>query len=380
MLLLFVSTDSIWPEDHFVSVPYKMFKRETMNRAVRYGILGILIGLSAAVYGQASKTPKLKAAKDPAPLKLVGSIALPGVTGDFDHLTLDAKRQRLLIAGEDHKTLEIIDLKAKKRLQSVTGMGTPHSLLYLPASDQLYLTDGDEGTIKILQGSDYKQIGKISLAAGADSVGYDAAAQTLFVVTGGKDVPLDYSVLSAVDLPGQKKTRDLRFESAHVEAMALEHEGPNLFINVTDKNQIVVVNRKTMTKVKEWTVGAALENSPVALDEANRRLLIVCRKPGMLVVMNADTGSVVASLRAAGRSDDIAFDKNAHRIYVPGGEGYISVFEQKDADHYEALAKVPTATGAKTALLVPELHRLFVAVSPGDTKALAKVLIFETAQ
>ena len=347
-----------------------------MNTVVRYAMLGIFVSLSATVYGQA---PKATEGKAPAPLKLVGSIELPGVTGDFDHLTLDAKRQRLLIAGEDHKTLEVIDLKAGKRLQSVPGMGTPHSLLYLPASDEVYLTDGDEGTIKILQGSDYKQIGKIPLIAGADSVGYDAAARTLYVVTGGKDVPLGYSILSAVDLPGRKRIRELRFESAHVEAMALEHEGPNLFINVTDKNQIAVVDRKTMTKVKEWTVGAALENSPVALDEANRRLLIVCRKPGTLVVMNADTGSVVASLPAAGRSDDIAFDRKAHRIYVPGGEGYISVFEQKDADHYEALAKVPSAPGAKTALLVPELHRLFVAVSPGDTKEMARVLIFETA-
>ncbi len=348
-----------------------------MNRAVRFAILGVLISLGMAVYGQVSKPSKLK---DSAPLKLVGNIALPGITGDFDHLALDTKRQRLLIAGEDHKTLEVIDLKAGKRLQSVTGMGTPHSLLYLPASDEIYLTDGDEGTIRILQASDYKQIGKIPLAAGADSVGYDAAAHTLFVVTGGKDVPLDYSVLSAVDLPGQKKAGDLRFESAHVEAMALEHDGSNLFINVTDKNQIVVVNRKTMTRVKEWTVGAALENSPVAFDEPNRRLFIVCRKPGTLVVMNADTGSVIASLPAAGRSDDIVFDKVAHRIYVPGGEGYISVYEQQDADHYQVLAKVPSASGAKTAIFIPELHRLFVAVSPGDTKATARLLIFASAQ
>ena len=81
--------------------------------------------------------------------------------------------------------------------------------------------------------------------------------------------------------------------------------------------------------------------------------------------MNAETGAVITSLPASGHADDVAYDKANHRIYAPGGEGYISVFAQQDADYYKLLAKVPSAPGAKTALLVPELHKLFVAGSPG---------------
>ena len=88
---------------------------------------------------------------------------------------------------------------------------------------------------------------------------------------------------------------------------------------------------------------------------------------------------MVTSLPAAGRADDVAYDHANHRIYVPGGEGFISVIGQDDADHYHLITKITTAPGAKTALLVPDLHKLFVAVSPGETKALAKVLVFDVA-
>lgn len=312
-----------------------------------------------------------------APLKLARTTQLPGISGDFDHFAVDLAGERLFLVGEDHQTLEVISVKTGKSLTSIKGFGTPHSVLYLPVTNELYVTDGGDGTVKVLNGTDYKVTATIKLVAGADSIGFDRAAQKLYVVTGGKDVPLDHSFLTAVDLPGRKAAGDLRFEDNHVEAMALETSGPRIFINVTDKNQLSVVDRTTMKVTASWPIKVAEVNSPIAFDEANHRLFIVCRKPGTLVVLNSDTGEIVAHLAAADRADDVAFDKENHRIYVPGGVGFISVIQQKDADHYELIAKVPTAAGAKTALLVPELHTLFVAVSPGDTKAMAKVLAFD---
>ena len=151
-----------------------------------------------------------------------------------------------------------------------------------------------------------------------------------------------------------------------------------MFINITDKNEVAVIDRKAMKVEARWKVGVALENSPIAFDEAGKRFIIVCRKPPMLVVMNSENGAIVTSQPAAARADDVIYDRQTHRIYVPGGEGCISVFSQQDPDKYSLLAKITSAPGAKTALLVPELNRLFVAVSPGETK-LAKVLIFEVA-
>src|SRR5262245_54256706 len=57
------------------------------------------------------------------------------------------------------------------------------------------------------------------------------------------------------------------------------------------------------------------------------------------------------------------------RIYAAGGEGAISVVEQVDPDHYRPIDRIPTAQGARTALFVPELSRLYVAVPPRGSQA-----------
>jgi DNA-binding beta-propeller fold protein YncE len=335
------------------------------------GILGITVfGLTLTAI---SSVP---AAEETAPLKLVGAIPLPGFTGDFDHFAVDERGSRLFLAGEDHKTVEVFDLKTNRRLKSITGFGTPHSIIYLPETDRILVADGDKGMLQILRGSDYLVVDHVDGLAGADSMKLDASSQILYVVTGGKDVPLDYSLLVAIDLKTNKKAGEVRFESNHVEAFALESSSSRLFVNITDKHEVAVVDRKAMKEIARWPIGTQADNSPMAYDEAHHRLLIVCRKPGTLLVMDSDTGKVVAHLPAAERSDDIAFDSEKGRIYVPGGEGYISVFQQKSPDQYELLAKVASEPGAKTCLLVPRLARFFVAVSPGETKAMAKVLIF----
>ena len=345
---------------------------QAMN--VRLLILGIFMLIMVVTLASFAR------AKEVAPLQLLDAVPLPGFSGDFDHFAVDEKGGRLFLAGEDHKTVEVFDLKTGRRLKSIAGFGTPHSIIYLPESDHILVADGDKGMLQILRGSDYAVVDHVDGLAGADSMRLDAPWQILYVVTGGKDVPLNYSFLVAIDLKTNKKVSELRIESSHVEAFALEASSSRLFVNITDKHEVVVVDRKTMKEIAHWPIGTQADNSPMAYDEPHHRLLIVCRKPGTLLVMDSENGKVVAQLPAVERSDDIAFDAEKGRIYVPGGEGFTSVFQQKSADQYELLAKVKTEPGAKTCLLVPSLARLYVAVSPGETKAPAKVLIYHVQQ
>jgi DNA-binding beta-propeller fold protein YncE len=109
------------------------------------------------------------------PLKLETSIALPGFTGDFDHFAVDEKGGRLFLAGEDHKTVEVFDLKANRRIKSITGFGAPHAIFYLPESDRVLVTDGDKGFLRILRGKDYSEEAHVEGLAGADSARLDSA-------------------------------------------------------------------------------------------------------------------------------------------------------------------------------------------------------------
>src|SRR5437762_9395323 len=112
------------------------------------------------------------------------------------------------------------------------------------------------------------------------------------------------------------------------------------------------------------------------LDEVNHHLFVVCSKPAKLVVFDTQTGKQIGAWDTAGHSG-MAFDPVHKRIYVPGADGYIAVYQQRDVDDYELTAKASSAVGAKTCLLVPELNRLYMAVSLGERKYGAKALGLE---
>src|ERR1700688_3228689 len=198
------------------------------RRAVQAAIILLLCVVGVAHYKE----------KTQAPLKLLRAVALPGFTGDFDHFAVDEKGGRLFLAGEDHKTVEVFDLKTGRHVRSITGFGAPHTIFYFPETDQIFVTDGDKGQIQILRGSDYAVIDHIDGMPGIDSAQLDAPGGLLYAVTGGKDVNMSYSLLVAIDLQTHKKVAELRFESNHVEAFALESTSSRLFINVTDKNEV----------------------------------------------------------------------------------------------------------------------------------------------
>lgn len=104
----------------------------------------------------------------------------------------------------------------------------------------------------------------------------------------------------------------------------------------------------------------------MALDEAHHRLFVGTRNPSKLFVMNTDNGKTVATLDAPASSDSLFYDGARKRIYVAGGDGYMGVYRQDDADHYTDLGRVATAPGAKSGMLSTTLDRIYLAVSPGD--------------
>jgi DNA-binding beta-propeller fold protein YncE len=313
-------------------------------------------------------------------LRLVGRTELPGYTGDFDHFEYDLKGNRLWLAAEDHGTLEVFDLKTLKKQKSVKNtVATPHGVLYVPEKNRLVVTDsGGDMLTRVIDASSYKVTGTIKLAApAADAMGYDGGPKRLYIVNGGRDAKLQETYLSVVDPVTLQRHGDLKFYSEKVEAMAIESKGNKLYINVTGKNYMAVVDKETLAVLATWPIKEAEQNAPVAFDEPNKRLFVITRKPGKLIVLDAGSGASIATFKAPERCDQVIWDAANRRIYVLGGEGYIGVFQQQDADHYVELAHVTSASGAKTGVLVPELKRLYVAVSPGEGKTGAAILRFD---
>lgn len=316
------------------------------------------------------------ASQTASPLVLQNTVSLPGYTGDFDHFAADRQRGRLLLAAEDHGTLEVFDLSTGKHLRTVEGFDTPHSILVRPGAPTILVTDSGKSMSKLLDAETYERKGTVTLVPGADSIGYDPAENIVYIVTGGKDVDMKTVELAAVDPDTGEKKRTLTLQDNHVEAMAIQKNGNRLFINLTQTNKLAVIDRKAMKVLALWPVPAAQQNAMVAFDEAHNRLFLGCRKPGMIVTMNSDTGEITGTVAGPLRSDELLFDAGSHRLYMPGGEGYMAVYDTTDPDHLKLTARVQTAPGAKTGILLPDLKEIVLAASPGDTKATAKVLTF----
>jgi DNA-binding beta-propeller fold protein YncE len=294
------------------------------------------------------------AAASAAPLELETTIPLPGVNGRIDHLAADAGGQRLFVAALGNNTVEVIDLKAAKRVRSLAGFHEPQGLAWLPEFNRLVAANGGGGKCDILDGSTFEPVKNVNFGDDADNVRYDAKAKRVYVGYGKGGL----GIISAGD---GSKAGEIKL-AGHPESFQLEKNGSRIFVNVPGTQQVAVVDREKNSVVATWPLKEARANFPMALDEANARLFIGCRAPAKLVVLDSKTGRVVATAGIDGDTDDLFYDAKRKQIYVVCGAGVIDVFRQESADAYSALGKVQTAAGARTGLFVPDLDWLFVAV------------------
>lgn len=305
------------------------------------------------------------------PLQLLGRTDVPGFEGDFDHFAADVKGNRLFLAGEDKGTLEVFDLRSGKHLRTVAGLEEPHAILFMPEKNRLIVSNSGEGMTKVLDGRTLDVVGTIRLTPGADTMRYDPSTREVWIVTGGKNAgrKLPDTTVAVVDPMTGRPKGEVRFDTDFTEDIAIEQNGSRAFINVTGKDYVAVVDKGTRKVLATWPVREGHNNAPMGLDEEHKRLFVVTRKPFKLVVLDTDTGRTVASIEAPQRTNELVVDHANHRIYL-AGDDYVSVIRQDGADRYEEIARVPSDKGAKTAILVPELHRLYVAVAgKGATKA-----------
>jgi DNA-binding beta-propeller fold protein YncE len=321
--------------------------------------------------------PTVKA-QEKLPLKLIATIPMPGFTGDFDHFGLDLKGNRLFLASEDQKTVEVFDLRTGERIHSIKGFGQPLTMTYLAESNRLIVTDGgDTDAVELVDCKDYKIIDTLKMGQGVDHSAYNPLNGYFYVENGGgPDAKIH--ALTIIDTKLFKKIGEIAgLPGNSNEGMVIDHEGKKLYVNLTGTDEVGVIDLNTRQLIAKWPLPDAHVAHAIALDETNHRLFTATRKPSQFIVFNTDTGKVVTALPCVGVNSDMWLDLARKRIYVTGSET-ASVFEQRDADHYEHVAEVPTAYRAKSSMFVPGLKRLYVADSgKGKPDAKLALQIFE---
>jgi len=305
------------------------------------------------------------------PMVLTVSIPLDGVKGRFDHFA--SGKGRVFVSALGNDTVEVIDLFKGVRIHEITDVPNPQGVAFSPDANELFVAS-EKGKVYIYDGDSFKLLTTLDFEGGADNLRYDATTKRVYVGCGDDEKT---SAIAAIDATTNKRLDEVYKLGGEPESFQLEKSGLNIYVNVPDMHQIVVINRTTK-ELTRWPVAQAL-NFPMALDEANHRLFIGTRQPATLSVFDTNSGKVVASLSTVQDTDDLFYSAEHKRIYVPGREGSIWVYQQRDPDHYRLISKLPTVLGAGTAGYFGKQgkgsDRFFLAV-PASSSAIAEVRVY----
>src|SRR4029077_19255284 len=149
------------------------------------------------------------------------------------------------------------------------------------------------------QGDSFSPIGSVKGLEGADSSAFDTSTKHMFVTNAGVDAHLAYCLISVIDTTAAKKLADIKINMADIEGLAIEKSGPRLFVNLLSKDEVGVIDKKTHTLIATWPIGQVGKDKMAggaALDEADHRLFVATLRPPKFIVLNTDSGKVVATL------------------------------------------------------------------------------------
>jgi len=308
-------------------------------------------------------------------LKLVQSIPLPDIDGRIDHFSIDVKGRRAFLAALAKNTIEVVDLKAGRLTRTLPGFAKPQGVRFVPELNKLFVASGVDGAVKTLDGTTLEVLHTVNVSLGADAIGYDSRPKYLYVGSGGGDANKESGDLTVFSAVTGAQVAAIETD-AHAGGSVVDERGRHLYVLVPEKAQVVVLDRETQAQTAKWTIPGIQKNVAVDLDEKNHRLFLGVRTPASVVVLDSNSGAVVASIPTVATLDGLAYDRATRRIYTSGGEGFVDVTRQIDPDHYERIARIATGPNARTSMFVPEWRRFYVAV-PRDQDRSAELRVFE---
>jgi hypothetical protein len=308
-----------------------------------------------------------------------------GVPGRLDHLAYDPNTQRLFVAALENGSLEVIDVVRGERVASITGLGHPQGIAIVPQAGCAAVACGG-GTLYVYNTQTLAEVARTNLGPGADNVRYDARGDALYVSRGDTKG----GVIAVLNTRTWELVRELQF-SSRPESFQLDPHGPRLFANVpegiraTKYGLVAIMNRDIGQQLDEITLAGRARNFPMAFDAEHNRLFTVCRRPAVLIAIDAGRRAVIAEAPCTEDSDDVAYDARTGRVYVIGGgfrpdmqeppatqasgvdeTGAIDVFAVGAGGELKLVARTPTAPHARTGLFVADRRMIYVAVPPRE--------------
>lgn len=307
-------------------------------------------------------------------LKQITSVELPGPSGKrFDYLAIDPDDHYLFVAHLGAGNLYVLDLASLKILHTISPVPGVEGVTYVPELKRVYTSDWYEDRIGVIDLRTMKIINRIPTESKPDGSAYAAPFKKLYVSDERA------KAVAIVDVTRDEVLRTLHFES-ETGMPQYDPVARKIYVNLQDRNLLAVIDPAYDAVVARYPVGRCQGNHGMALDPEHHRAFLSCEKNNLMTVFDLERNLPVTFLAMPSGADVIAFDPGLGRIYVACYSGSISVFQQKDPDHYERLGDVRVAHAVHSLAVDPETHRVFAPEQEESGMPVSRLIVFEAAK
>jgi DNA-binding beta-propeller fold protein YncE len=272
--------------------------------------------------------------------------------GGTDYVTVEAATGRVFVSRATH--MMVVEGATGKVLGDIPNTPGVHGAGLVTKAGHGFTTNGGDQTVTMFDLKTLAVIKQITVGPGLDGIMYDEPDDKIILTNHSRPI----GTLTAINPVTGDIVATVELEDTAPEGATADGKG-HIFVNNESKNTIQVIDVKTWKATASWPLAPCEGPTGIAYDPATNRIFSGCNKTS--VVVDADTGKVVASIPNGTRVDALGWDPSRKLIYIPnGGEGNVTVVHQDSSDKYTVIATVPTFAGAKTITVDPKTHNAYL--------------------
>ncbi len=286
----------------------------------------------------------------PTPTYRVTKTVALGPPDRWDYLTFDAESGRVFAAHGDRVT--VVDGRDGTILGQIEGFpGGTHGVAIASYAGRGYSDDGHAGTATSFDLKTLKPLRTINAGKGADGIVFDPFSRHVFVING------DGESVSVIDPSSDEVVATIKVGGG-LEFGAADARG-KFYVNGVERQEIVRIDTKTSRVDARWPVRNCSRPHGIAIDPLTRRIFATCVN-NVMVVVDADSGAIIATLPIGSGSDAAAFDPQRKLVFSSNGDGTLTVIAEKGPNQFEVMGNIPTAVGARTMALDAVSGRVYL--------------------
>ena len=269
-------------------------------------------------------------------------------SGGWDYLTVGPHDRLYVSHGTQVNILNKTTGDSIGIIENTTGV---HGIAFDKDHNKGFTSNGRLNNVTVFDLTTNAVIAQIPTGANPDAIMYEPYSKKIITCNGrGKNLsiidPVKNELFDSIDVGGKPET-------------AVSNGNGIIYVNIEDKNEIVVVNLKTMKVDARWPLAPAEEPTGLAFDKTTNRLFAGCGNK-FLAILDAATGKMVGTFPIGNGCDGAAFDPATKNIFASNGEGTMSVYHEKSPNEFEKVATIPTKRGARTIAIDEQTHLIYL--------------------